>query len=453
MSQTANVAKRTDVAVVGGGLAGLVAAAVVARAGHAVVLLERSNDTGGRAATEELAGGFYFNLGPHALYRKGAGQRILRELGVRWTGNLPPTRNGLAVYRDAKYYFPTGILSLLATRLLSWSEKIELARLLSTLPRTDAREFDRMSLGEWIERQTKHERAAMLLKALMRVTTYTNDPERMSAGAAIKQLKIAIAGNVDYLDGGWQTLCDGAARAATDAGAKLLTNASVVKIRRAGDAYEIHLRSGDVYNASQVVLATSPTVAARLLEGGEETVLRKWADEAVPIKAACLDIALHRLPNPRRGFYALGIDKPLYLSVHSESARLAPEGGALVHLMKYLETDSEEDSKAVRRELEALLDSVQPGWRAHVAHVRYLPRITVSNALVTAKQGGTGGRPGPEVPGIAGLYVAGDWVGAEGMLLDAAVSSAHHAAQLVSARLRSQQQRVPEFERKERLIA
>ena len=41
------------------------------------------------------------------------------------------------------------------------------------------------------------------------------------------------------------------------------------------------------------------------------------------------------------------------------------------------------------------------------------------------------GRPGPQMPGIAGLYLAGDWIGSEGYLLDASLASARAAAQLI----------------------
>ena len=57
--------------------------------------------------------------------------------------------------------------------------------------------------------------------------------------------------------------------------------------------------------------------------------------------------------------------------------------------------------------------------------------MTVSNAVVTAKQGGLAGRPGPQIPGLANLYVVGDWVGPEGMLVDASLASAKNAAQLI----------------------
>jgi phytoene dehydrogenase-like protein len=66
---------------------------------------------------------------------------------------------------------------------------------------------------------------------------------------------------------------------------------------------------------------------------------------------------------------------------------------------------------------------MQPGWRDVLVHRRFLPAITVSNALRTPNAS----RPATETP-IRGLYIAGDWVGAEGALSDAALSSARVAA-------------------------
>src|SRR5437899_239644 len=63
--------------VVGGGLAGLTAATLLARAGARVTLYERSTTLGGRAITQNEAG-FLLNLGPHALYRAGAALRQLQ---------------------------------------------------------------------------------------------------------------------------------------------------------------------------------------------------------------------------------------------------------------------------------------------------------------------------------------------------------------------------------------
>jgi phytoene dehydrogenase-like protein len=147
---------------------------------------------------------------------------------------------------------------------------------------------------------------------------------------------------------------------------------------------------------------------------------------------------LRSLPNPKRTF-ALGIDDPIYFSVHSQWAQLAPKGGALIHTIKYRKEESatnlEIESERTRRDasaaadeqaLEALLDRMQPGWRDVLVHRRFLPSMTVANAL-----------PIPDAPrpsavtNVRGLYIAGDWVGSEGMLSDAALSSARAVAKAI----------------------
>jgi phytoene dehydrogenase-like protein len=129
------------------------------------------------------------------------------------------------------------------------------------------------------------------------------------------------------------------------------------------------------------------------------------------------------------------MDRPLYAAVHSAWAKLAPEGSALVHTLKYLQPDEPAEPLAIRQELEALLDLVQPGWRAEVVEQSFLPQMAPSNAVVLARQGGLPGRPGPAVPGIRNLYVAGDWVGAEGQLADACFASARSAARMIMSAL------------------
>jgi phytoene dehydrogenase-like protein len=108
----------------------------------------------------------------------------------------------------------------------------------------------------------------------------------------------------------------------------------------------------------------------------------------------------------------------------------------MIHVARYLPVGAESDPRADEHELEGLLDTIQPGWREHVVVRRFLPRLTVMNAMATAAAGGTAGRPGPAVPGVRGLFVAGDWVGGEGLLADASVASAASAAEL-AARSRS----------------
>ena len=72
---------------------------------------------------------------------------------------------------------------------------------------------------------------------------------------------------------------------------------------------------------------------------------------------------------------------------------------------------------------------MQPGWRQVVVKKRPLPSMVVSYTTATAATGGLAGRPDARIAN--NLYIVGDWVGKEGLLSNASVASAKHAAQLI----------------------
>ncbi len=422
--------KDQNVIVIGGGIAGLTAAVFLAHAGKSVTLCEKAGTVGGRATTEEKKG-FHFNLGPHALYADGQGARILRELGIKFTGGKPGSFGSYAVLHGRKHTFPNGGVSLMTTNLFGLPAKMEAARLLGLLGKIDAQAIQHISVREWLETEIRQPEVRQLISALFRVSTYANDPDVMSAGAALAQFQMAVASNVYYLDGGWQTLVNGLRSRAEKTGVKILTQAKAEKIIYDKKVNGVQLSDGSVLEAAAVIAAVSPNEASDLMENADKTEPGKWAKNATPVKAACLDVALRSLPQPRATF-ALGIDSPLYLSVHSATAKLAPNGGAMIHAAKYLPTNTKDSAQAVEQELENLLDLIQPGWREVIIEKRFLPSMTVSHAIVDAERGGYAGRPGPAVPGISGLFVAGDWVGKTGMLADASFASAKYATELIT---------------------
>ncbi|MFY9554908.1 MAG: FAD-dependent oxidoreductase [Blastocatellia bacterium] len=424
---------KSEVIVIGGGVAGLAAATFLARSGHPVRLFEQSHAPGGRAQTKQQDG-FYLNIGPHALYRGGAGIEVLRELGIEPRGRVPSVSGAFAVKDGVKHTFPAGAVSLLTTSLFGLSAKLEAARLLATISKVDGNRLMDVSVREWLDHTITHAEVKDFVLAAFRVATYTNAPELMSAGTAIEQLKKAQDKSVLYLDGGWQTLVDGLLDAAQRAGVVIETAAKAEAVRRdaTGAVEGVILGDGRTLGASIIVIASAPSVAAALVENGEHTSLARWANEAVPVRAACLDVALNRLPIPKATF-ALGIDRPLYLSVHSAAAKLAPEGGALIHVAMYLPPEYRGSSQSTERELEGLLDLVQPGWRDALAYRRFLPDMVVMNAMPQARLDGTHGRPEPQVSDVRGLFVIGDWVGKEGLLVDASLASARQAATAITA--------------------
>src|SRR5918998_5881837 len=99
---SASSSSSADVIVIGGGLAGLTATTFLARAGKSVTLFEQSSsEIGGRARTS-VFDGFYFNQGPHALFLAAEGAVVLQELGIAYTGGIPPP-TGLRIRHEKKY--------------------------------------------------------------------------------------------------------------------------------------------------------------------------------------------------------------------------------------------------------------------------------------------------------------------------------------------------------------
>jgi phytoene dehydrogenase-like protein len=414
------------VIVVGAGLAGLTAAATLARAGARVTVLEKSSAIGGRAATQEKAG-FAWNLGPHALYAAGAGKRILEGLGVPIRGRVPPV-SGYAYDGDVLHTLPGGFVSLLTTGLLSLGGRLAVARLLGSFARIDPGPLAHTSASAWIDAQVRAPEVRRLVAGLFRVSSYAADLDRLSAGVAISQLQLALAKGVLYLDGGWGTLVEGLADVARQGGATIRAGVGLASLDLGADGVRAAVLSdGARIDADAVVIAASPSVARGLVPGSQ--ALARFAERAVPIHAACLDVALSTLPEPRNTF-ALGLDVPLYFSVHSTTARLAPEGGAVIHVAEYLATSKKGDAAP----LEALLGRMQPGYRDVLVERRFLPHLTVSHALPLAEDGGFAGRPDVDAAGAPGVFLAGDWVGPEGMIADGSFASGERAAKAILAR-------------------
>jgi len=419
-----------NVVIVGGGFAGLAASIFLARGGRTVTLFEKRRYLGGRAITH-LRHGFRFNLGPHAFYRSGPGSAVLRELGIPVRGGVP-NGDGIALFGKERHKFPGNLWSLLTTGLVGGKEKIELAKLFLRVRRMkDPSAFAAISERKWLDDSVSNERVRQTMEALLRLATYCNEPERMSAAAALGQLRRALRG-VIYVDEGWQKIVDALHSSAVAAGVNFVTSSRIVALDIDGavqgiefgelepdaqDTMEIRMpppsreHPGTRLAADTVLLAVDPATARDLI--GQVS----WPEMRTVI-ASCLDVALSRQPQPKKNF-ALGIDQPLYYSVHSRFAQLTPKGGALIHVARY---GGGEES-----ELESLLDEMQPGWRDLTVHRRFLPSMVVSNALIPPAPAA---RPSPATP-VRGLYLAGDWVGDVGLLSDAALASARTAAKAI----------------------
>lgn len=424
--------ERFDVAVVGGGMSGWIAAAFAAEGGRRVVLLERADTLGGRARTLTLKAA-RLNLGAHAVYLDGELAAALKALGIALSGGAPSlSSHGLA--RGNVFPLPSSFGKLLRSPLLGVRGKVELARTLTKLKGLNPDRLPRESFSSWLDRNVHDPMVRSLLCAFAQTATYYTEPAIQGARSVLRQLQFTLNGGAFYPDEGWGGLVNALKRKAEGLGVQAYPGSRAQRVAlldesRAGDIragrgrFVIECRRGKRLLADQVVLALPPDACCQIFDGAEKTSLVAWRNQAKPITVACLDLVLRKLPNPQYRF-VMGMGEPILFSDQSRAARLSDSGWHVLHLVKYhgRGAPDAEDDKA---HLERVMDTLQPGWRNETEVYRFLPRMTVMYDFDHLHREQA---PGPRVPEVNGLYVAGDWAGDEELLADAAAASAQRAA-------------------------
>lgn len=440
------VTQAWDTVVVGGGLGGLLAAIAATRPGHDAghgtggattgprrprVALIEPHPLGGRARVDRRDG-FVLNRGPRALYVGGPAIRILEDLGVDVSHGAPPmlvdpaARAGGALHR-----FPGGPVAAARTTLLSPREKVAVARATARILRPRAEEGAGSSVAEWLDEQHLAGRARAFVEALVRVSTYANAPDRFDARLALANVRLGSTSGVRYLDGGWQSLVDPLAAIAAGRGVEVIADhVDRLEPERPGEpgagtgheGWLVRGRQGLHRARSVVAAAGTPQAVAGLLGGRPPS----WGEPGPEAAAACLELGVRHPPRRR---FVLGIDEPTYLSTHAPPARLAPDGHAVVHLMRYLAPGEDRPAHAVHAELRDLARAAGVADDDIVLE-RFLARMVVTASLPAPERP----RPPVVVAEHPGVFVAGDWVGAEGLLLDAVAASATEAGRRAAAR-------------------
>jgi oxygen-dependent protoporphyrinogen oxidase len=186
--------KGTEVAIVGGGIAGLSAAHALHERGRRFVLFEASPRLGGVIRTER-AEGFLIEGGPDSLFvQKPDGLALVRALGLE--GRLVPTnptKRTVYVLHDRRLHplpegmmltVPTRILPVLRSPLFSWPAKARMGLDL-VLPRR--REGGDESIASFVRRRFGHEVLERVAEPLL-AGIHAGDPETLSLRATFPRL-------------------------------------------------------------------------------------------------------------------------------------------------------------------------------------------------------------------------------------------------------------------------
>jgi putative NAD(P)-binding protein len=376
---------KSEIAVIGGGLAGLSAAIACAEGGARVRLLEAHETLGGRARSAD--GPYKANLGPHVIYKDGPfwGWLTERDLLPAYAG--PPLAGIRFRWQGTARRFPP----------------------LGTVPsvlRLRGREAPQdVDFRSWV-RSHSDERTAEMLSAAAGVYTFHHDPGELSAAFVWRhsvRVLLSPPPTARYLIGGWSSLVDALERRAGQLGVEIETGQRVESLPQGGPA----------------ILATELEAARALLGDGS----LEWPSG----HTLCLDLGIrHRRGDP---FVVSDLDEAGWIERFSApDPSLAPPGEELVQAQMPIRPEESVEGAAIR--LERLLDASLPEWRARETWRR---RQVMRARTGPLDHPGTSWRDRPAIDRGDGVFLAGDMVAAPGLLSEVSWASGVEAASLALA--------------------
>ncbi|MDF3309939.1 NAD(P)/FAD-dependent oxidoreductase [Rhodococcus sp. T2V] len=252
--------QRVDVAIVGAGLSGLIAARDLQARGLDVVVLEAADRPGGRVLTATTVLGSQVDLGGqwvgHDHHRF---QDLAAELGA--TVFRMRTPKNPAVYDSKGVLAKNGLSMTLANLvLLRWEAAIKFG---------SPKKWRVRTVQQWLDANVRNARARRLLEVLVAATAST-DLNRLSMDAFIAfarhnnglPVMLATAGGAQdsLVVEGAGTL---AVRVADGLGDRVRTGCRVLAIRRDTDGATVVTDAGPI-RAGQVIITAPPPMAARI---------------------------------------------------------------------------------------------------------------------------------------------------------------------------------------------
>jgi 15-cis-phytoene desaturase len=412
------------IVVVGGGLAGLSAAARLASKGFAVQLLEKAPKLGGRAITIPLKG-FNFNFGAHAIY--GRDHSVLRKyeseigLHVNWKDFSPKK----AFYDLGSFTtpMPSTLERLYRTKILDAENKLRLAYdVIKTLSAIE-RGKEGVLIGDYLKKEPDQVRDFLL--TLASSNFFTNEPENIPSPLFFRYYKRLFATHtpVSYIGGGWQSIVDGLAKIITDNGGEIIPKEKAQKLEFEGRKIVAVHGKEKVYKADRFIFCIPPKELVSLFTDTPYQGLFEEYSRYRPNQVVVYDIGLsERIDSPYTYIYHKG-ERVFITDISYYDETCTPEGGQLMQAVAYLTQEEIDQDKANEKVsvIESVYDKHYPGWRDKLVAKRLSKRATVQEIKCIEDQ-----RLMPvEFYSLSNAYFAGDWCEGEGQLSELSFSSAY----------------------------
>ncbi|WP_239696919.1 FAD-dependent oxidoreductase [Paenibacillus oryzisoli] len=427
--------KRMKVAIIGGGLAGLTAAAYLSENPHVEgILFERSPQLGGRAFTYEKAG-FTLNYGAHAIY--GIDRHTLttmeRELGLSFSSKQVDKRKVVYAKHNQLTTAPLDAINLLKTDLLSTIQKVrfvgEIAAIIANIH--NIKNF--ATLADYLAESNADEDVKELWEHLVCSNFFiTPEDARNVSGAVISEYyhNLFLSSKpVNYVLGSWAVITNQLKQKLTTSGNwEIALQEGVDGLRYEDRKFVLKTKTREMA-FDKVIFAMPVQQVVKLLKGSAWEPFLAPYESNTATEVMVYDIGLSRVV-ARPFSYISDMDNKLFISdVSATDHTLVPEGGQLLQGIAYLSDkfDNDEERKAYldnkTSQMEALFDRHYPGWR----DVTAVKRVSKKAMVSSVKNIATNRLLPTRVENIP-FYFCGDGCTGKGELAERAFSSARSAA-------------------------
>ncbi|WP_274651917.1 FAD-dependent oxidoreductase [Paenibacillus humicola] len=434
---------KMKIAIIGGGLAGLTAAAYLsARPGVEGVLFERSPQLGGRAFTYEKAG-FTLNYGAHAIY--GIDRHTLsvmeRELGLSFGSKQVDKRKVMYEKGDQVTPAPLDAINLVKTEVLTAAQKVRFVAEIAAVVANIHQVKNYATLGDYLAESGAGEDVKELWEHLVCSNFFiTPEDARRVPGPVISAYyhNLFLSQRpVNYVLGSWAVITN-QLRAKIDQSGRwtFALQEGVDGIRYENGKYILKTKSREEA-FDRIVFAMPVQQVVKLLRGTPWEPFLEPYERNTPTEVMVYDVGFNRIV-ARPFSYISDMNNKMFISdVSATDHTLIPEGGQLLQGIAYLSDEThggENGRKAYLEErtaqMEALFDRHYPGWRDAVA----VKRVS-KKAMVQSVKNVVGNRLLPSRIESMPFYFCGDGCEGKGELAERAFSSARRVAQLLAEEL------------------